>query len=69
MNRPRALLDPGTRVIGRAGGRTQRGVVQDYDQQWSHGAFPVRFADGIWRTRNAEDVTVLASQPSTEDTT
>lgn len=54
------LLAPGTRVTGMAAGRTQHGVVMPYEQEFSHGEFPVRFDDQVWRIRSAEDVTVVA---------
>ncbi len=61
MNRPRRLLPPGTQVEGTAAGRVQRGVVFNYEPQFSWGTFPVLFADGIIRRRSADYCVVLES--------
>jgi hypothetical protein len=56
----RPLLDAGTRVSLQRDGRPLGGGVQPYEPQYSDGAFPVRFDDGIWWTMSVRDVTVVA---------
>lgn len=56
----RPLLDAGTRVRTQLGGCPLGGVVQPYEPEYSHGTFPVRFDDGIWRKMTIDDVTVVA---------
>ncbi len=53
------LPDPGTHVIDALGASRRRGVVMPYDEQYSDGAFPVRFEDQVWRRRRANEVTVI----------
>lgn len=50
--------EPGVRL--QRDGVPLHGVVQPYEPQYSDGAFPVRFDNGIWRTMTANDVTVVA---------
>jgi hypothetical protein len=54
------LPNPGTHVIDALGTRRRHGVVMPYDEQYSDGAFPVRFEDQVWRRRRANEVTVLS---------
>lgn len=54
------LLLPGTLVTASIGDRVLRGEVMQYDLEWSHGGFPVRFAaTQQWLTMLAGDVTVV----------
>lgn len=50
------LPEPGTRVTLMFRGNPRHGTVQPYDLQWSHGAFPVRFDDGQWRSLSSREV-------------
>jgi hypothetical protein len=52
-------LPAGTRVRVK-GGAQQTGTVMPYEPEYSHGGFPVRLDDGIWRIFDANDVVVLA---------
>jgi hypothetical protein len=58
-------LPAGTRVQMRSRSR-QQGVVMPYEPEYSHGRFPVRLDNCIWRTCNASDVIVLV-QPNEGD--
>jgi hypothetical protein len=51
-------LPIGMRVQKR--GRARLGTVMPHEPEYSRGAFPVRFDDGIWEVLDASDVTVLA---------
>jgi hypothetical protein len=54
---PPTLPEPGTRVVLALGKHDPcRGEVMPYEQQWSHGSFPVRFEHGRWHLMTAADL-------------
>lgn len=55
---PPGVPNYGTRVTFMFRGHPRHGAVQPYDQQWSHGTFPVRFDDGQWLLMSGRDVTL-----------
>ncbi|WP_188316428.1 hypothetical protein [Solihabitans fulvus] len=57
-------MEIGTRVRTMVGDRMLEGVVEYHEPQYSRGRCPVRFLDGVWRVRDADELEVVPAQPS-----